>query len=177
MNAQTIDNTDAMCYFENTETVMHSDEYLQSLAKTIEFAQKDIAVLKDQRDQIQKQLADKEAEILKREREVEGFVAIWRSSPLGDTDIGNVLPLANVTSLNEAVAYVLRVTDRKLAPKDIRDRLEQWGYDTQKYETNLVSTLHTVLRRFDERKLVEVINEGHRRNSYKWIGKKDEHSA
>ena len=174
MNALEVDKTQDVWYKDQR---MHSDEYLQALAKTIELAQRDIAALEGQRAELQQLLADKEREILKRQREVEGFVSIWKSTPLGEKPIGDIAPLARVGSLNEAVSYVLRVADRRMSPVEIRDRLEQWGYDTRKYETSLISTLHTVLKRFVATGKVEEISEGHRRKSYKWLGKQDAHSA
>lgn len=156
---------------------MHSNEYLESLAKTIDLAQRDIAVLRARRDDIRRDLENTEKQILEREQEIEGMVALWKRSPLGDKPVGDIAPLANVKSLNEAVSYILRVADRKMSPKDIRDRLEQWGYDTKKYETSLISTLHTVLKRFVASEKIEEIEEGPRRKSYKWIGKTTEQQA
>src|SRR5579863_5156418 len=105
MNALEVDKTQDVWYKDQR---MHSDEYLQALAKTIELAQRDIAALEGQRAELQQLLADKEREILKRQREVEGFVSIWKSTPLGEKPIGDIAPLARVGSLNEAVSYVLR---------------------------------------------------------------------
>ncbi len=79
--------------------------------------------------------------------------------------------------MTDAIVFILRTLGTKLSPTDVRDKMQEWGYDFSKYETDVVSSIHTILKRLAARGQAQEFNEGHRRKSYKWIEKLGEHQA
>jgi hypothetical protein len=83
--------------------------------------------------------------------------------------MGETKPLASVTGFTEAIEYVLKNMGTKMSPPGIRDKMTEWGYDTEKNDSNIVASIHTVLKRLVAKSSVREILDGEKRKSYQWI--------
>ena len=78
-------------------------------------------------------------------------------------------PLASVNSFNEAITFALKSSRVGLTPTEVKDKLAYLGYDLSKYKSDPLSSIHTVLKRFAKRGLVEVRRLPHNRTTFRWL--------
>jgi hypothetical protein len=70
--------------------------------------------------------------------------------------------------LTDACRSILKSTESDLTPTDVRDSLEQSGFDLGKYE-NPLAVIHTTLKRLAEQGEVTIVLLGDARGkSYRW---------
>lgn len=151
--------------------VVSNDEYAKLLAQTIKAMEDRLTDLHARREQLAAELLELDNAIALATEDIKAATAIWGRSSFGAQAIGETKPLLNVTGFTEAIEYVLRTLSTKLSPTEIRDKLADWGYDLEKYETDVVASIHTVLRRLQKRGKVQEFQDGDRRKSYQWIKK------
>lgn len=156
---------DIMSYYG---PIMHSEAYIKALAEMMDAAKKDLANLEVRKTELEDQRVKLVGEIAGKHREIEEIEKLWKRTPLGDKPIGVTTPLLNEKSFTNAIAYVLRTSNQRLFPTDIRDRMAEWGFDIGSYRSDVVASIHTTLRRLHKQGKVNEFNEGHRRNSYEW---------
>jgi hypothetical protein len=171
--------TDESSYCQNSwynGFVIGTDDYAKLLGQTIHAMGDRLSDMRKQREQLAAQLKDLDDQISIAQQDMETAKTIWQRSPFSGSAIGETKPLADL-GMTDAVEFVLSRLMLRLSPTEIRDKMAEWGFDFSTYKTDEVSSISTILRRFKDRKLVEEIKEGHRRKSYKWIGKQNEHSA
>jgi len=78
------------------------------------------------------------------------------------------------TGLTDAIRTVLKASDRHLTAPEIRDRLEQIGYDVSEYQ-NFLATLYLTLQRLEKQGEVHPAKfEG--KNVYAWQFARDKNS-
>jgi hypothetical protein len=154
-----------------SELMFANDQYAKLLADTIQAMKDRRDDLKMKRDQLAIDLADMENALSLANEDIESATTIWGRSPFGAQAIGETKPLVGV-GMTDAVEYVLKTLGAKLIPTEVRNKMEEWGYDFSKYETDEVSSIHTTLKRLESRGKVRGFDEGHRRRAYQWIGNK-----
>ena len=70
--------------------------------------------------------------------------------------------------LTDAIRQAFKTAEKQLTPLDIRERLEQLGYDTDKYG-NVMASIHTVIRRLaDNGEIVEAGRTPNDKPRYVW---------
>lgn len=161
------------CY--NAVMVLN-DEYAKLLGKTIQAMEDRLVSMRAQRDRLLEQLREIDDQITIAQQDIETAKAIWTRSPFSVRPVGDTKPIAEM-GMTDAVRYVLQTLMQRMTPPEVRNKMAEWGFDFSKYESDEVSSIHTTLKRLAAKGDVDEINEGHRRKSYKWIGKKDAHSA
>lgn len=160
-------NLDNLCY---KESVVVTDTYANLLGQTIRAMEDRLSAMRAERALMTAQLRDLDEQIAVAQQDVETAKTIWQRSPFSGSAIGETRPLANL-GMTDAVEFVLSRLMLRLSPTEIRDKMAEWGYDFSTYKTDVVSSISTILKRFAVKGWVEEIAEGHRRKSYKWIGK------
>lgn len=156
-----------------SETTMYSETYKNALAELLRVANDDLLNLGMEEARLQSDLFDVQGSISERREEILRFEELLRRAEaiqitLFDRD--EAKPLAKEKSFTSAVAFVLQRANRDLSPKEIKTRIEELGYDTSEYKTDVISSVHTILKRFlaaDPPKIVETGEP--RRKYYRWI--------
>lgn len=156
--------------------VVANDEYAKLLGQTIRAMEDRLLSMRKERDRLLGQLRELDDQITLAQQDVETANAIWTRSPFSVGPVGDTKPIAEL-GMTDAVRYVLQTLMQRMSPTEVRDKMAEWGFDFSKYESDVVSSIHTTLKRLASKGEADEINEGHRRKSYKWIGKKYEHSA
>jgi hypothetical protein len=153
------------------ETVTHSDAYMKMLSGLMTVAKGDLADLEQRQAELRTKLTEVELSVVSKKQEIEDIEKLWKRTPLGEKETGDIAPLVKEKSFNKAILFVLKSSNEPMSPTEIRDRLREWGYDTSKYKTDLISSIHSVLKRFlatDPPSIEETGEE--RRKKYRWIG-------
>ncbi len=107
----------------------------------------------------------KEREVLETELTTVRQIVVSLSSMLGkEFDEDNTL------GLTDAVRQAFSTTTDALAPTEVRQRLENLGYDTTKYG-NAMAAVHTVINRLVKQKqIVQAPPAAGKPQLYKWAG-------
>ncbi len=147
---------------------MDSEAYIQGLASLMKAATKDLGELEERRRKLLEAIAKTDEEIAAKKKSIGSIEELWKQTPFGDKPIGETKPLLKEKSFTKAIIYVLRTSNERLLPTDIRDRMADWGFDLENYESDVVASIHTTLRRLHKQGKVSEFSEGHRRNSYEW---------
>jgi hypothetical protein len=152
------------------ETVQYSDAYRQALAGMLEAAKTDLSHLEQLRTILQAQIDEADASIAVRRQEIEQFTDMWQRATTEEKADDDPLPLKNEKSFTNAITWVLKKANRGLSPKEITNLLTELGYDTSNYTTDVVSSVHTILKRFLAADPPKVTETGEpRRRVYRWI--------
>lgn len=164
LNVAILDN---LCYFGE---VPYSDAYKQALAGMLEAALKDLESLEQRRVQLQAELDATISSIDERLTQTAQFRELWQRSTLGSDPASEARPLANEKSFTRAIAFILKRANRSLSPIEIKELLTALGFATDKYKSDVVSSVHTVLKRFLASDPPAVVETGEaRRKKYRWI--------
>jgi hypothetical protein len=164
-----VDDLDILSY----SFPMDSEAYIQGLASLMKAATKDLGELEDRRRKLLEATAKAEEEIAAKKESIAAISELWKRTPFADKPIGETKPLLKEKSFTKAIIYVLRTSNERLLPTDIRDRMADWGFDLESYKSDVVASIHTTLRRLHKQDKVKEFSEGHRRNSYEWKKGKD----
>ncbi len=170
-NGQILDKLSERCQYDS---VVSNEEYANLLAKTIQAMQSRYAGLQEQREKLSAQMKELDDQMAVVQEDIVAATAIWGRSPFGNRSIGETRPLTDL-GMTEAVLYVLRTLRLQMSPVEVRDKMADWGFDFSKYESDEVSSIHTIIKRYVAKDLIRKFDDGPRRKSYKWIGKQDEH--
>jgi len=154
------------CY---ADLVVSNENYAKLLAQTIKAMQDRVATLREQREKLVAELAQVETLISSTNEDIATATTIWGRSPFGSQAIGETKPLAG-KGFGESVEYVLRTLGGKFSPTEMRDKMQEWGYDFSKYESDVVSSIHTTLKRLKARDKVKEFSDGPRLRRYQWVG-------
>ncbi|MGO8718569.1 MAG: hypothetical protein ACLQMO_05040 [Acidobacteriaceae bacterium] len=146
-----------------------TDGYANLLSQTIRAMEDRLISMQRERDQLLEQLRDLEGQISFAQKDVETAKAIWGRSPFSAKPVGDTKPLSDL-GMTEAITYVLRTLMQRMSPSEVRDKMAEWGFDFSSYKTDVISSIHTILKRLAKRGDAQEINEGHRKKSYKWVG-------
>ncbi len=148
---------------------MSNERYAELLGETIK-------AMEDRLDSVNKQRLAHivEAGRLQEEmkaisEDIQALTAVWNRTPSRGKEMGETKPLASANGFTEAIEYVLKNMGTKMSPPDIRDKMTEWGYDTGKNATNIVASIHTVLKRLVAKGSVREILDSEKRKSYQWI--------
>jgi len=147
---------------------MDSEAYIQGLASLMKAAKKDLQELDERKRKLLLAIAKTEEEIAAKKENIASISELWKRTPFADKPIGETKPLLKEKSFTKAIIYVLRTSNERLLPTDIRDRMADWGFDLGSYKSEIVASIHTTLRRLHKQGKVIEFSEGHRRNSYEW---------
>lgn len=153
----------------HTGFAMSNEKYNELLGETVKAMEERLSELKGRRAVAVIQVMSIDKEIKAAEEDIQTLTAIWNRTPSRGKEMSETKPLASVKSFTAAIEYVLKNTGTKMSPPEIRDKLVEWGYNTEKYTTDIVASIHSVLRRLVAKDMVQEILDGEKRKSYQWI--------
>jgi hypothetical protein len=129
--------------------------------QSLDEARRKLAAAKEEKEAVEKRIADLEG-------------AIKSLASLCDAEVAessqSSKPLASEDSFSSAIGFALKTAKGDLTPVEVRDKMEVLGYDFTKYETDPLSSIHTVLKRLEKRGIVKSRRWPHNRTTYRWIG-------
>jgi len=156
---------DNLCY---SGFVMFSEPYRRALVGLLDAAKSEKNRLLGERLTLEKALEENIAALREIEHQTKHFEDLILLGTDVDTTAGD-RPLALEKSFTGAIAFVLKGASHPSSPVEIRDRLEELGFDSSEWKTDVVSSVHTVLKRFLASKPPQVIESGEpRRKVYQW---------
>jgi hypothetical protein len=161
-NLQILDN---LCY---SGFVMFSEPYQRALVGLLDAAKSEKNRLLGERLALDKAVAENTAFL----REIEQQIKHFEDSILVAIEVNTLpdaRPLAEEKSFTNAIAFVLKGASLPLSPVEIRDRLAELGFDSSGWKTDVVSSVHTVLKRMLANDPPSVMESGEpRRKVYQW---------
>ena len=122
---QIVRNAPDLCY---NDLVVSNENYAKLLADTIKAMQDRLAELRKKRGELVTELEQLDATISLAIEDIETASTIWGRSPFGTQAIGQTKPLVG-KGFTESIEYVLRTLGTRLSPTDVRDKMQEWGYD------------------------------------------------
>ena len=166
-----IDLVDSLGY---SDAAMLSETYKKALVGLVDAAKTERAKLRKHAVTLRSQLEETERAVSELDIQIEQLEEA-ASLRKPQTEASNEpLPLAGEKSFSNAVAFVLKRASRSLYPAEIRDRLQEFGYDSSEWKTDVVSSVHTVLKRFLASDPPKVKESGEaRRKVYQWNWEQD----
>ena len=153
--------------------VLSDDKYADLLGQTVRAMKERLSVLQDKKGILLDQVDKLDEEITTAQRDLEAFTAIWNRTPFRGLEMGNTKPLSSEKSFTAAIEYVLKALSRKMSPTEIRDKMGEWGFDLSVYESNVVASIHTTLKRLAANGRVICHHEGPRRTLWEWAKEPD----
>ncbi len=115
-----------------------------------------------------KHLQQELGECMKKQAELEKKIAAVRQMIVGFSDaLGEKFIEEDTLGLTDAIRQAFKTAGRRLAPTEVKDRLESIGYDTSKYG-NMMASVHSVINRLVQQKQLQQINVGGK-PGYEWI--------
>ena len=121
------------------------------------------------RNDLSQQLSDLEKRIATQREGIKGLAILCDQS--GTIELPpDKRPLASV-GFSEAVRFVLRTCRaQQLTPVEVRNKLDYWGYDLEKYKSEFLASLHKVLQRLEEGGEIKSIKASTGKTvAYQWI--------
>lgn len=156
---------DNMCY---SGLVMFSEPYQRALVGLLDAAKSEKNRLLGERVSLENALAENAAFLREIEDQVKHFEDLILVATVVDTTT-NARPLADEKSFTAAITTVLKGASLPLSPVEIRDRLALLGFDSSGWKTDVVSSVHTILKRLLATDPPSVIESGEpRRKVYQW---------
>jgi hypothetical protein len=153
----------------HTGFVMSNERYAELLSETIKAMEDRLEAVNTQRVAHIAEAGRLQDEMNAMRADIEALTAVWNRTPSRGKEMVETKPLASVKGFTVAIEYVLKALGTKMSPPEIRDKMTEWGYDTGKYTTNLVASIHSVLRRLVAKGSIQEITDGEKRKSYQWI--------
>lgn len=156
---------DNLCY---SGLVMFSEPYQRALVGLLDAAKSERNRLLGERAALDNAMAENTAFLREIEQQIKHFedsilIAIEAKTT---TD---ARPLAGEKSFTEAITFVLKGASRPLSPVEIRDKLGELGFDSSEWKTDVVSSVHTVLKRLLATEPPKIVESGEpRRKIYQW---------
>lgn len=160
-----IDTLDIMDY----SVPMDSEAYIQGLASLMKAATKDLGELEERRRKLLEAIAKTEEEIAAKKESIVSISELWKRTPFADKPIGETKPLLKEKSFTKAIMYVLSTASESLSPTEIRNRLSDWGFDLTAYQSDVVASIHTTLKRLEKSSRVKSHRAGPRRTLWEAI--------
>ena len=152
---------------------MKTNEYAQVLGK----AKHELACLEAQRSQLLSQVAEIARRIERQKKGIAGLAHLADQQTMAELPIGAVTPLARYTSFTDAVSYALKTIRATLVPTQVRDRLLLLGYDLDKYKSDPVASIHTILKRLEAAGKVKSDRNEIGKTGYRWISEEEKLEA
>jgi hypothetical protein len=147
---------------------MKSAETKKAFVALMDAAKREKADLLTERGHLENELEKKIEAIEEIERQIQQLENLFARSETADAP-SSERPLAGEKSFTNAVAFVLKGASRPLSPVEIKTRLVDLGFDSSGWKTDLVSSVHTILKRFLASGPPKVKESGEpRRKVYQW---------
>jgi hypothetical protein len=137
--------------------------------RLLEQAKMELATMEAHRNDLSRQLGDLEKRIGTQREGIKGLAILCDQS--GTIELPpDKRPLASV-GLSEAVRFVLKTCRaQQLTPVEVRNKLEYWGYDLEKYKSEFLASLHKVLQRLEDGGEIKSIKASTGKTvAYQWI--------
>jgi len=142
--------------------------------RSLELAKVELGQLRDEKAKFAARLAEIDRHITAVIEGIKGLARLCDQQVTKELLSGNPTPLAGQSGkLSDAVRLALQTSSGALSPVQVRERLVALGYDTSKYTTDFLATLHTVLKRLHQHHEVEAIALPGGKTGYKWITETD----
>lgn len=147
---------------------MDSEAYIQGLASLMKAATKDLLELEERKRKLMDAISKTEKEISAKNESISAIAELWKRTPFADKPIGETKPLLREKSFTKAILYVLSTASESLSPTEIRNRLSEWGFDLAAYQSDVVASIHTTLKRLEKGGRVRSHRDGPRRTLWEW---------
>jgi hypothetical protein len=141
--------------------------------RSLEFAKAELGQLQMERNTLSEKVTEIDRHIVEVIEGIKGLARLCDQQLSKELLSGKPLPLSGKKGLNDAVRFVLQTSHKPLTPVEVRERLYSLGFDIAKYKTDFLATLHTVLKRLNTRREVDVVQFADGKNAYKWITEAD----
>ena len=141
--------------------------------RTLEQAQAEFQILHSEKERLKKRIADIDRHMSEVAIGIKGLARLCDQKVTKELLSGDGLPLLKETSLNEAVRFALQTSKSAMSPVEVREALRSLGFNLDKYKTDFLATLHTVLKRLHARREVDVEALPDGKKGYKWITEAD----
>jgi hypothetical protein len=148
---------------------MPQDDYKRSL----ELAKGELAVLETERNTLTERISEIDLHVKEVIEGIKGLARLCDQQATKSLLYGNPLPLAREKGLNNAVEFALKTSRKPLTPVQVRERLQRLGFDIDKYKSDFLATLHTVLKRLHARRKVDAVPVVDGKTAYKWISESE----
>ena len=148
---------------------MDSEAYIQGLASLMKAATKDLQELDERKRKLLVALAKTNEEIAAKKDRIAKISELWKLTPFADKPIGETKPLLKETSFTKAIMYVLSTSTESLSPTEIRTRLSDWGFNLAAYQSDVVASIHTTLKRLEKSGRVRSHQDGPRRTLWEAV--------
>jgi hypothetical protein len=148
---------------------MSNQRYAELLGETIKAMEDRLEAVNKQRVAHIVEAGRLQEEMNAMRADIQALTVVWNRTPSRGKEMGETKPLASIKGFTAAIEYVLKALGTNMSPPEIRDKLAEWGYNTEKYETDIVASIHSVLKRLVAKGSVQEITDGERRKSYQWI--------
>lgn len=111
-------------------------------------------------------------ECLKRQEQLEKKIVALRQTITALSDVlGERFVEEDSLGLTDAVRIAFKTYGQPMAPTDVKDRLEQMGYDTTKYG-NLMASVHTIINRLQRQGQIKHTGTiANNKPGYQWVQK------
>ena len=142
--------------------------------RSLDLAKVELGQLRDEKAKFAARLTEIDRHITAVIEGIKGLARLCDQQVTKELLSGNPTPLAGQSGkLSDAVRLALQTSSGALSPVQVRERLIALGYDTSKYTTDFLATLHTVLKRLQQHHEVEAIALAGGKTGYKWITETD----
>jgi len=146
---------------------------IEDYKRSLEFAKTELAQLQTERNTLSERVAEIDRQIVEVIEGIKGLARLCDQQPSKELLSGKSLPLRGKKGLTDAVRFALQTSRKPLTAVDVRERLYSLGFDIAKYKTDFLATLHTVLKRLNTHREVDVEPLADGKNAYKWITEAD----
>jgi hypothetical protein len=154
---------------------MFSNPYLRALVGLLDAAKVEKNRLLSERRALDNAVAENTAFLQELEQQIKHFENSVLIAMDAKTITVGERPLAEEKSFTNAIAFVLKGASLPLSPVEIRDRLAELGFDSSNWKTDVVSSVHTILKRMLVADPPTIVESGEpRRKVYQWNWGEDE---
>jgi hypothetical protein len=154
--------------FGHNYSVVSNEKYAELLGQTVRAMEERLAALKEERALLFEKIDKLDERIQKAESDIQAIRGIWLHTPFGEQEVGDTKPLLKEKSFTTAIEFVLKTLGDKMSPPEIRDKMAEWGFDMESYQSDVVASIHTTLKRLAKSGRVVSYQEGPRRTVWEW---------
>ena len=133
--------------------------------QSLDEARRKLAAANEEKEAVEKRIADLESV-------VKGLASLCDSEVREASQ--SAKPLASEDSFSNAIGFALQTAKGDLTPVEVRDKMQVLGYDFEKYETDPLASIHTVLKRMAKKGIVKPRRWPHNRTTYTWTGERQQ---
>jgi hypothetical protein len=159
---------DILDTFGHNHPVVSNEKYAELLGQTVRAMEERLAALKEERALLFERIDQLDERIQEAEKDIQALAAVWNRTPFKEYEMGDTKPLRSEKSFTVAIEFVLKTLGEKMSPPQIRDKMVEWGFDLGNYQSDVVASIHTTLKRLNSGGRVTPHRDGPRRTLWEW---------